>query len=102
MHFFNSSLFWFIEGILACLVVIGFKIWAEDRGIPMPFWKWIPFVCWFLFFGFTIAFVGTSIGENEMTAAFKGGIIFGIISIISGVGLWRFLKIGTHSKKNNT
>ena len=94
MGFFNTGLFWFIEGIFACLVVIGLKTWAEDHNIPMPFWKWILFGFWILFFGFTIAFVGTSIGENEMVAATKGGIIFGIISIISGVGLWRIIKIG--------
>ena len=93
MNFFNTGLFWFIEGILACMVVIGIKTWAEDRGIPLPFWKWILFGFWFLFYGFTIAFVGTSIGENEMVAATKGGIIFGIITIISGVGLWRLIKI---------
>ena len=94
MGFFNTGLFWFIEGIFACLVVIGLKTWAEDHNIHMPFWKWILFGFWILFFGFTIAFVGTSIGENEMVAATKGGIIFGIISIISGVGLWRIIKIG--------
>ncbi len=93
MNFFNSGLFWFIEGIFACLVIIGIKIWMEDRGIPMPFWKWLLFGFWILFLGFTIAFIGTNIGENETTAAVKGGILFGLISIISGVGLWRLLLI---------
>jgi len=99
MHFFNSGLFWFFEGIFACLVVIGLKIRMEDRGIPMPFWKWILFGLWILFFGFTIAFIGTSIGENEMTAAIRGGLIFGIISIISAVSLWRVLLIKPKSNK---
>jgi len=98
MNFFNSGLFWFIEGIFACLVVIGLKIWMEDRGIPMPFWKWLLFGLWVLFFGFTIAFIGTNIGENEAAAAVKGGILFGLISVILGVGLWRLLLIRPKTK----
>ena len=91
MHFFNSGLFWFLEGIFVCLFVIGFKIWMEDRGVPMPFWKWILLGLWAVLFGFTIAFIGTNIGEKEMNAALRGGIIFGILSIILAVGLYRFV-----------
>lgn len=99
MRFFNSGLFWFIEGILTTICVLGFKAWMEDRGVRMNWWKWVFLVIWVLFAGFSIAFVGTSIGENEITAAFRGGIIFGVITIGSGVGLWRFLHIG-HSAKS--
>jgi len=100
MHsFFTSGLFWFIEGILACLVVIGMKLWMEDRGIPMPFWKWAIVACWFLGLGFTIAFVGTSLGEKETHAATQGGLIFGTVVIITGVVAWRLLHIGSRSKK---
>lgn len=91
MHFFNSGLFWFIEGIFTCLVVIGLKIWMEDKGIPMLFWKWLLLGLWVLFFGFTIAFVTTSLGENEPAAAKVGGIVFGLISLVTGFGLWRLL-----------
>jgi hypothetical protein len=97
MIFFTSGLFWFLEGIMACLMVIGFKVWTEDRGIPMPPWKWILFGLWACFAAFTIAFVGTSIGESEMDAAVKGGILFGVISVITAVGFWRFLLRGTGS-----
>jgi hypothetical protein len=93
MSFFNSALFWFMEGILVCLAVIGFKVWMEDKKIPMPFWKWTLLGFWILFFGFTIAFVGTNLGEKEPKAALLGGIIFGLAAVISGVGLWRVLKI---------
>jgi hypothetical protein len=94
MSFFTSGTFWFLEGILAALMVIGFKTWMEDRGVPMPVWKWILFGLWVLWLGVTIAFITTSIGENETTAAVKGGIIFSLIAIISGVGLWRLLQMG--------
>ena len=99
MPFFTSGLFWFLEGIFACIMIVGFKTWMEDRGTPMPSWKWILFGLWVLVFGFTIAFIGTSIGEKEMDAAVKGGIIFSLFTIITGVGLWRLLKIGTPSAK---
>ena len=99
MHFFNSGMFWFIEGIFACLVVIGLKIAMEDRGIHMPLWKWALFVLWILVLGFTIAFVGTNIGEKEMTAAKLGGLVFGLLSIVTGVGLWRLLTLKSRLKK---
>lgn len=99
MSFFNSGLYWFIEGIILCMAVIGFKIWMEDRGIPMPIWKWILLGIWVFLFGFTIAFIGTSLGEKEPQAALVGGIVFGLVTIIAGVGLWRLILIGKKTKK---
>ncbi|MFC2160929.1 hypothetical protein ACFLRX_04680 [Acidobacteriota bacterium] len=92
MQFFASGLFWFFEGIFACLFIIAFKIWAEDKGYAMHSWKWLLLGIWVILFGFTIAFIGTSLGEGEPNAALFGGIIFGLVIIISGVGLWRFIK----------
>ena len=98
MHsFFTSGWFWFIEGILACLTFIALKLWTEDRGIPMPLWKWALAACWLLGFGTTIAFIGTCLGENEPHAAGRGGMIFGTIVIIAGVAVLRLLRIGANS-----
>jgi hypothetical protein len=91
MGFFNSGFFWFLEGIFVCLAVMGFRAWMEDRGVPMPVWKWILLGIWVLLLGFTIAFIGTNLGEKEVNAALKGGIIFGLVTIITGVGLWRLI-----------
>ncbi len=91
MQFFTSGLFWFIEGILACLFFVGFKFWSEDKGYVMPIWKWLLLGIWIILFGFTVAFVGTSLGEGEPNAALFGGIIFGLITIISAVGLRRII-----------
>ncbi len=102
MQFFNSHTFWFVEGIFFCLVIIGLKIWAEDRGIPMRLWKWVLLVAWMLLLGFTLAFVGTSLGENEPVAATKGGILFGIIVVITGVVLWRLIMIGRQEGDTDT
>ncbi len=99
MHgFFTGGLFWFIEGILACLAAIGFGLWMEDRGVVMRLWKWGVVAGWFLGLGITIAFVGTSLGENEPHAAIRGGVIFGTIMIITGVAVWRLLRIGARPK----
>ena len=95
MHsFFTSGLFWFVEGILACLSVIALKLWMEDRGIPMPFWKWVLVVAWLVGVGVTVAFVGTCLGENETYAATRGGMIFGTIAVIAGVVILRLLRVG--------
>ena len=94
MSFFTSGLFWFLQGIFACLAVIALKLWAEDRGLPMPFWKWILAGFWIVLLGFTMAFLGTSLGENEITAARLGGVLFGLTAIISGIVLWRIMHQG--------
>ena len=94
MQIFNSGFFWFAEGILFCLILVGFRAWAQGRGVPLPAWKWAALLVWLLIAGFTIAFIGTSLGENEPTAAVRGGLLFGLITVIAGVGLWRLLSIG--------
>lgn len=94
MQIFNSGLFWFVEGILFVVVIMAVRAWAQDRGLPMPVWKWALFLLWIALAGFTIAFVGTSFGEGEPVAATRGGLLFGLLSIISGVGMWRVLLRG--------
>ena len=102
MQIFNSGFFWFVEGILFCVTLLGLAAWARDRSVPMPWWKWAAFLVWVLFAGFTIAFVGTSLGENEASAAVRGGIFFGIIAVLSGVGLWRIVMLGAKSSDLGT
>jgi len=85
MDFFNSGLFWFIEGILLIITIIGLKIYLHDKNIKMNLWKWFFISGWILLFSFTIGFITTSIGENEPIAAFRGGLIFGFITLIAGL-----------------
>ena len=49
---------------------------------------------WMLLFGFTLAFVGTSLGEGEVQAAVKGGIMFAVVVVISGAALGRLIMVG--------
>jgi hypothetical protein len=97
MQIFNSGFFWFGEGVLFCIVILALQAWAEDRSIPLTWWKWLAFGLWGLLAGFTIAFVGTSFGEGEPGAAIRGGLLFGLVTVISGVVLWRLWMIGTGS-----
>ncbi|HHS13308.1 MAG TPA: hypothetical protein ENN03_06010 [bacterium] len=97
--FFTSGLFWFIEGILACVVIVGLKVWAEDRSVSMPWWKIGLIVLWWAWAGFTAAFIGTSIGEGEPHAALMGGIVFTVPAIVAAVLLWRFLGPGKSGKR---
>ena len=99
MKFFTSGLFWFIEGVFACLVAIGLKIWTEERSIPMPWWKWILCFIWLGLAGFTLAFIGTSLGEGESHAALMGLIVFGVATVIMGVGFWRLLGFSFSKKE---
>jgi len=95
MQIFNSGFFWFAEGILFVVVILAVRAWAKDRGLPMPIWKWVLFLLWIALAGFTIAFVGTSFGEGEPVAGIRGGLLFGLITIIAGVGFWRVLMAGS-------
>jgi hypothetical protein len=97
MQIFNSGFFWFVEGVFFVVMIVGLREWARGRGIPMPAWKWALFLLWVLFAGFTLAFVGTSFGEGEPTAAVRGGLFFGLIAVIGGVGVWRALRAGATS-----
>jgi hypothetical protein len=92
MVLFETGLFWFLLGILACLAVLGCKVWLEDKQIRTPWWKWILVVLWAVFVGASVAYVGTSLGENESRAALMGALFSGVIAIISAVALWRILR----------
>ena len=98
MQIFNSGLFWFVEGILFCVMVLALRSWARERGIPFRWWKWLSFGSWVLLTGFTLAFVGTSLGEGEPTAAIRGGLLFGLVSVIAGVAVWRIWMIGAKAQ----
>ena len=91
MGFFTSGTFWFIEGLLVAVMAIGLKVWMEDRKVEMLWWKWVIAALFVLFVGFTIAFVTTSLGEFEPTAALLGGIIFGVGCSVFAIILWRLL-----------
>jgi hypothetical protein len=91
MQFFDHGLFWFVEGILACLALWGLRTWMQDRHMPMSWWKWLLVVAWMGFAGLSLAFVGTSLAEGEVQAAYLGGLWSAVIAVISAVVIGRVL-----------
>jgi hypothetical protein len=94
MNFLTSGTFFFILGILFLVTMIGAKIWFEDLGLKMNWWKWtLTILWWFLLWG-TLAAPMTLLAEREAKGALGTFGILGIVTIILGVGLWRLLLSG--------
>lgn len=91
LNFFTTGIFWFIMGILSVAVFAGAKIMFEERGFVMSWWKWALVVLWWLFLFATFAAPMTLLAEQEPKGALGTIGIFGVLAIISGVGLWRIL-----------
>jgi hypothetical protein len=87
----NGSFFWFLMGAMLVLIVAAFKVFAEDRGWKVSWWKWLLVGFWYVIFSASFYAWGTLIGENEGDAGFKLFLIGLFISIVLGVGLWRLL-----------
>jgi hypothetical protein len=89
--FFNGPLFWFLNGIIFVVIVFALKVFAEDKGWSMPWWKWLLSGIWYLIFCTGFYAWGTLIGENFPAAGFRFFLFDMVISLILGVGLWRIL-----------
>lgn len=91
--FFTGGIFWFIMGILACVLFYSLRELLLKSSIKMTPWKWILVGTWVILVGFTFAFIGVNLGEEETTAAVKGGLFFFMVSAVFGGVVWRLLKI---------
>jgi hypothetical protein len=93
MSFFTSGTFWFIEGIFFVVLILALRVWLKQKGTAMTWWKWILLVIWIFMAGFTAAFIGTNLGEGEVTAAVRGGGGSAIIVLVYALVLMRVLGI---------
>lgn len=89
--FFEGNFFWFLMGMLAIVVGIGFNVFAQDRGWKLNWWKWLLVIVWYFIFSLSFLAWGTLIGENEASAGWKMALFGLFICLILGVGLWRLL-----------
>lgn len=89
---FDGGFFWMIMGALFVLLGIGAPIWAKDLGFVMTKVKWTISIIWYLFLLLTIAAPLTALAENEAQAAFRMGLVLLVITVVTGVGLFRYLK----------
>ncbi len=85
---------WFLLGVLAVIVLIGARLWAEDLGLRMSWWKWTLVAIWYGLLNFSVALPMTFVGEGESGAAARLFLLFAVITIILGVGLLRLLWVG--------
>ena len=93
--FVNSGLFWFFMGMITVLVGVGFKVFANDRGWVLNWWKWLLSIIWYVIFSLSVLSFSTLSGENEGSAGIKLLLLGLFISIVLGVGLWRLLGLKT-------
>lgn len=94
--FFTTGTFWFLLGILFVVVVVGAYVWFEDKGIKMTWWKWLLALLWYAFLNISIAAPFTFFAEKEPKGAWATLGIFGVLTVILGVGLWRLLMSNRH------
>lgn len=94
LEFFTSGTFWFIIGILTVFVAMGANAWFKERGFTMNWWKWLLTALWYLLLNITVAAPFTLFAEREPEGAWATLGIFGVITIVLGVGLWRLLVRG--------
>ena len=89
--FFNSGLFWFFMGMITVLIGAGFKVFANERGWVLNWWKWLLSIIWYIIFSLSILSYSTLAGENEGSAGVKILILGLFVCLVFGVGLWRLL-----------
>jgi hypothetical protein len=89
--FLTGGLFWFLMGMLAVVVGVGFRYFCEDRGWQLNWWKWLLAIIWYLIFSTSFYAWGTLMGEGEASAGFRIWIVGMFVSLIFGVALWRIL-----------
>lgn len=88
---FDGGLFWMIMGALFVLVGVGSVIWAKDLGLNMTKLKWTLTILWYMLLLLTVAAPMTALAENESTAAFRMLLVLLVITVVTGVGLVRYL-----------
>ncbi|MBW1767301.1 MAG: hypothetical protein JRJ65_09660 [Deltaproteobacteria bacterium] len=81
-------LFWIVMGLIYAVIIVGAKVWAEDLGLQMTWWKWLLSAIWYCLLSFSFAAGFTLIGEKEPKAGYRFLGTFLAITIISGFGLW--------------
>ena len=89
-----GPLFWIVMGLLYAFIFLSIRVWFQDLGLRMNWWKWLLVLGWFFLLNFSIGGGFTLIGEGEQRAGLYllGGSV--TISVIVGTGLWRILWAG--------
>lgn len=89
-----GPLFWIAMGLIYALAFAGARIWFDELGLKLNWWKWVLATLWYIILSISVAGSFTLFGENEVQAGFYFLGVFVTISIILGIGLWRILISG--------
>jgi peptidoglycan/LPS O-acetylase OafA/YrhL len=103
--FHNSNilepLFWIIMGMLYTVFIMGLAALFRDINVKMNWWKWSLVLLWFILLSIIVAGGFTLIGEKEMRAGLLFMAVSGVVMIVVGLVLGRFLvRSGNEQKKN--
>ena len=79
----RSPLF-FVLGALSALVAGGARVWVEDLGLKMTWWKWGLGGLWYALLNLTVAVAFTLRGEGERRASNKILTVFGGLTAALG------------------
>jgi len=83
--------FWIVMGLIYALAIAGARVWAQDLGLHMTWWKWGLATVWYILLNIGIASGFTLIGEKEPRAGWAILTTILIVMIVLGVGLSRLL-----------
>lgn len=103
---FNNSnilepLFWIVMGVLYTVFIVGMAAWFRDMNIKMNWWKWGLVLVWFILLSIIVAGGFTLIGENEMRAGLFFMAVPGVVMIVAGLALGRFLLRSANEKMDS-
>jgi hypothetical protein len=78
-------------GALATAALLGLFDLARRRHMTVPIWAWVLTVLGLLFGVFVIEVIATLLAEGAPQAALVSGILLGLIAVIWGVLLGRYV-----------
>ncbi len=88
-----KPLFFIGMGMIYALAIAGARVWAQDLGLAMTWWKWLLVATWYIILNLSFAAGFTLIGEKEPKAGYLFLGVFPPLVIVLGIGCW-FLVAG--------
>lgn len=86
-----GPLFWIVLGLVYAVMLYSFSQWTRIQNIKMTWWKWLLSILVYIMLSLSVATGFTLFAEKEMRAGVISIGFFGLISIILGVLLFRFV-----------
>lgn len=81
-------LFWIAMGLIYALAIAGARVWAQDLGLQMTWWKWLLVALWYCFLSYSFAGAFTLLGEKEPRAWYRFLGFHLIITVLLGIVFW--------------